>query len=107
MAHAPPPFPERLIHSASDGTLVRSKSELVVLETLLGMGLSVRYERHLDSPSDPDHNRLPDFTLTFEGVTFYWEHLRMLDVSSCARSWRRKREWYEPQRLHRPPHNVG
>jgi type IV secretory pathway TraG/TraD family ATPase VirD4 len=92
---AAPPFPERLIHSASDGTLVRSKSELVVLETLLGMGLAPRYEQRLDSPSDPDDYRLPDFTVSFEGVTFYWEHLGMLDVDSYARSWRRKREWYE------------
>ena len=92
---AAPPFPERLIHSASDGTLVRSKSELVVLETLLGMGLAPRYEQRLDSPSDPDDYRLPDFTVSFEGITFYWEHLGMLDVDSYARSWRRKREWYE------------
>ena len=33
--------------------------------------------------------------MSFEGVTFYWEHLGMLDVDSYARSWRRKREWYE------------
>ena len=91
---AAPPFPERLIHSASDGTLVRSKSELVVLETLLGMGLCPRYEQRLDSRSDPDDYRLPDFTVSFEGVTFYWEHLGMLDVDSYARSWRRKRGWY-------------
>lgn len=92
---AAPPFPERLIHRASDGTLVRSKSELVVLETLLGMGLSPRYEERLASPSDPEDFRLPDFTVTFEGATFYWEHLGMLDVDSYARSWQRKRGWYE------------
>jgi hypothetical protein len=28
-------------------------------------------------------------------VTFYWEYLGMLDVDSYARSWRRKRKWYE------------
>jgi type IV secretion system protein VirD4 len=92
---AAPPFPERLIHSASDGTLVRSKSELVVLETLLGMGLSPRYEQRLYSPTDPDDYRLPDFTVSFEGVTYFWEHLGMLDVDSYARSWKRKQAWYE------------
>jgi Type IV secretory pathway, VirD4 components len=92
---AAPPFPERLIHAASDGTQVRSKSELVVLETLLGMGLRPRYEERLTSPSDPDDYRLPDFTVSFDGFTFYWEHLGMLDVDSYARSWQRKRAWYE------------
>jgi hypothetical protein len=92
---AAPPFPERLIHAASDGTLVRSKSELVVLETLLGMGLRPCYEQRLESPADPDDYRLPDFTVSFEGITYYWEHLGMLDTDSYARSWRRKREWYE------------
>ena len=92
---AAPPYPERLIHRASDGTLVRSKSELLVLETLLGMGLDPVYEQRLTSPSDPEDFRLPDFTVTLEGVTFYWEHLGMLDVDSYARSWQRKRGWYE------------
>jgi hypothetical protein len=31
----------------------------------------------------------------YDGVTFYWEHLGMLDRDSYARAWRRKREWYE------------
>lgn len=59
------------------------------------MGFSPRYEQRLDSPSDLDDYRLPDFTVIFEGVTFYWEHLGMLDVDSYACSWQRKREWYE------------
>lgn len=89
------PFPNRLIHRASDGTLVRSKSELVVMETLLKMGMSVRYEHRLDSRSGPEDFRLPDFTILFEGEVYYWEHLGMLDVSSYARGWARKRKWYE------------
>jgi hypothetical protein len=89
------PFPHRLIHRARNGTLVRSKSELVVLETLLGMGLSVRYEQRLESRTGPDDFRLPDFTVMLEGATYFWEHLGMLDVVSYARSWRRKRNWYE------------
>jgi type IV secretory pathway TraG/TraD family ATPase VirD4 len=87
--------PEGLIHQASDGTMVRSKSELLVLETLLAMGLEPRYEERLYSPVDPDDFRLPDFTITHNGVTFYWEHLGMLDKDHYARAWRRKREWYE------------
>jgi type IV secretion system protein VirD4 len=89
------PHPEGLIHQASDGTLVRSRAELVVLETLLGMGLEVRYEERLFAPRNAADYRLPDFTVTYDGVTFYWEHLGMLDRPNYARNWRRKREWYE------------
>lgn len=92
---AAPPSPEGLIHQAGDGTMVRSKSELLVLETLLAMGLEPRYEERLYSPVDSDDHRLPDFTITYNGVTFYWEHLGMLDRADYARGWRRKREWYE------------
>jgi hypothetical protein len=59
------------------------------------MGLRPRYEQRLASPSDPGDYRLPDFTVSCEGITYYWEHLGMLDVDSYARSWRAKREWYE------------
>jgi hypothetical protein len=89
------PFAHRLIHQASNGTLVRSKSELVVLETLLRLGMTVEYERRLEAPRRHDDFRLPDFTVMFEGDAFYWEHLGMLDVTSYARSWKRKRAWYE------------
>jgi exodeoxyribonuclease V alpha subunit len=89
------PYRNKLIHQAGDGTLVRSKSELVVLEKLLDLGISVWYEERLSSPNDPEDFRLPDFTVRFEGDTYYWEHLGMLDVSLYARSWERKRGWYE------------
>lgn len=52
----------------------------MVLETLLRMGLRPGYEQGLDSPSDPQDYRLPDFTVNFEGVSFNWGHLGMLDV---------------------------
>ena len=89
------PFAHRLIHQASDGSLVRSKSELVVIETLLGLDISVDYERRLEARERLDDFRLPDFTVSFEGEVYYWEHLGMLDVASYARSWARKRRWYE------------
>ena len=89
------PFPSRLIHQADDGTMVRSKSELVVLQELLKLDLSVNYEVRLEAPGDPEDFRLPDFTVSFEGDTYFWEHLGMLHVPSYRRSWERKRSWYE------------
>jgi hypothetical protein len=89
------PHPEGLIHQAGDGTLVRSRAELIVLETLLGMGLEVAYEERLSAPRNAADHRLPDFTITHNGTTWYWEHLGMLDRGSYARAWERKRGWYE------------
>jgi type IV secretory pathway TraG/TraD family ATPase VirD4 len=89
------PHPEGLIHQAGDGTLVRSRAELIVLETLLGMGLEVAYEERLSAPRNAADHRLPDFTITHQGRTYFWEHLGMLDRGSYARAWERKRGWYE------------
>ena len=38
---------------------------------------------------------MPDFTASFEGDVYYWEHLGMLSVPSYREAWVRKREWYE------------
>ena len=91
------PFAHRLIHRASDPehTFVRSKEELVVIEKLLDLGLSVNYEQRLDARGRTDDFRLPDFTVAYEGDIYYWEHLGMLDVQTYARKWQRKRRWYE------------
>ena len=39
--------------------------------------------------------KLPDFTVSYEGDTFYWEHLGMLSVPSYKEAWEQKRQWYE------------
>ena len=38
---------------------------------------------------------MPDFTASFEGDVYYWEHLGMLSVPSYREAWERKRKWYE------------
>ena len=35
------------------------------------------------------------FTASFEGDTYYWEHLGMLSVPSYREAWERKRKWYK------------
>ena len=54
-----------------------------------------KYEQKLSSKGDPNDFRLPDFTVNYEGATFYWEHLGMLSVPSYKEAWERKRQWYE------------
>lgn len=89
------PYPERLIHRTSTGVMVRSKSEVIVAETLTRMGASYEYEKRLPARDDPRDFRLPDFTVYFEGDTFYWEHLGMLMVPSYRDAWERKEAWYQ------------
>ncbi|MCK5749088.1 MAG: AAA family ATPase, partial [Oricola sp.] len=56
--------PEGLIHRTSDGTPVRSKSEVIVYDVLASLGLSVEYEVPLPNKhADPKDFRLPDFTI--------------------------------------------
>ena len=84
-----------LIHRTRKGDAVRSKSEVVVADILDALGISYSYERPLFSRSDPKDFRLPDFTASFEGDVYYWEHLGMLSVPSYREAWERKRRWYE------------
>jgi ATP-dependent exoDNAse (exonuclease V) alpha subunit len=88
-------YASHLIHRTAKGVLVRSKSEVIVADTLTRLGISYEYEKKLASKDSPQDFRLPDFTVSFEGDTSYWEHLGMLSVPSYKEQWGRKREWYE------------
>ena len=90
LIHRTPPSPQH-----PNGLLVRSKSEVIVAGALSKLGISYEYEQKLLSKDDPNDFRLPDFTVSFEGDTFYWEHLGMLSVPSYKEAWDRKRQWYE------------
>ncbi len=89
------PFAAHLIHRTATGVLVRSKSEVIVADTLTRLGMSYEYERRLEAKGNASDFRLPDFTVSFEGDVFYWEHLGMLSVPSYRESWERKKTWYE------------
>lgn len=89
------PYPERLIHRTSTGIMVRSKSEVIVAETLTRHGVSYEYEKKLPARDNPHDFRLPDFTVYFEGDVFYWEHLGMLSVPSYRARWLEKQQWYQ------------
>ena len=89
------PHLEALIHRTRKGVAVRSKSEVVVADILESLEISYQYEQPLFSRSDPKDFRLPDFTVSYEGDTYYWEHLGMLMVPSYREAWKRKQEWYK------------
>ncbi len=89
------PYPDALIHRTKTGVAVRSKSEVIVADILDDLGISYKYEEPLYSKSNPRDFRLPDFTVSFEGDVYYWEHLGMLSLPSYLEAWERKREWYK------------
>jgi hypothetical protein len=89
------PYPENLIHRTSSGILVRSKSEVIVADTLTRLGIFYEYEEPLYSKKNETDFRLPDFTIAYEGETWYWEHLGMLSKPSYAEAWERKKAWYQ------------
>lgn len=91
------PHPEALIHRTVKGVAVRSKSEVIVADVLSALGISYAYERPLYARADPRDFRLPDFTVSFEGDVYYWEHLGLLALPSYREAWERKREWYAAQ----------
>ena len=83
-----------LIHRTERGELVRSKSELVIADKLHSRGIEYVYEQPL--VLGEGRVRYPDFTITdhTRGVTFYWEHLGMLDDPGYRARWQRKRAEY-------------
>jgi hypothetical protein len=83
-----------LIHRTERGDLVRSKSELVIADKLFARGIDYAYEQPLVLKDG--HVRYPDFTISdhARGITFYWEHLGLLDDSGYRARWQKKRAEY-------------
>ena len=88
-------MPDGLKHRGASGLQVRSKSEVIISQLFEQLGISFEYEAPLRSRSDPRDFRLPDFTVSYEGDVYYWEHLGMLAVPEYRERWQRKRRWYE------------
>ncbi|MBX3358828.1 MAG: ATP-dependent RecD-like DNA helicase [Phycisphaeraceae bacterium] len=78
------------------GVLVQSKSEVIVANILTDLGLSWEYEQKLlNKNNNPTDFRWPDFTVNFQGDTFYWEHRGMLGSPTYKDRWVRKEQWYK------------
>lgn len=81
------------VHRTANGEMVRSKSEVIVANTLRTLGIDYSYEQPLRLGGG--WPRLPDFTVNRVGATpLYWEHLGMLDRSGYRAEWDVKRAWY-------------
>ena len=86
------PYVEGLIHKTLSGTIVRSKSEVIIADALYNEGVKFEYEKLM---GENGHRCIPDFT--FEdpsGDTIIWEHLGLLDNPSYKASWEKKHSFY-------------
>ncbi|HEY0029028.1 MAG TPA: AAA family ATPase [Allosphingosinicella sp.] len=81
------------IHRALSGDMVRSKSEVIISNLLHQHEIPFKYESPLLAPDGT--MKLPDFSVTWQGNTYYWEHLGMLDQTQYSNQWNAKREWYQ------------
>jgi hypothetical protein len=81
-------------HRTNNGEMVRSKSEVIVANTLAHLGINYEYEKRLENPHESSDSIHPDFTIHHNGKVLYWEHLGMLQRSSYKANWERKRSWY-------------
>ena len=82
------------------GYNVGSKSEALIATALHLAGLNYRYEKKLYDDMAKDFD--PDFTIMYNGVEYYWEHLGLLNQKAYARRWKIKKGWYDkhfPDRL--------
>ena len=72
---------------------VRSKSEAIIANMLKEREIEFKYEEPLYAKDGTMF--LPDFTVTFRGETYYWEHVGRIDKSDYKEHWKKKKEWYD------------
>lgn len=98
------PLPEELLYThnwhADEKKLatlseyfVRSKSEVIIANMLVDRDIPFKYEEPLYAADGTMY--LPDFTVTFRGETYYWEHVGMLYRPDYKAHWEKKQKWYE------------
>ncbi len=89
---------KNLIQQASDGTMLRSKSELHIYQRLIDKEIKPLYEKKL---LIKEVEKLPDFTIENEdtGEVYYWEHCGMLYDVEYKKRWEEKYQWYRDNKI--------
>lgn len=85
-------FQLRRVHQTVSGVMVRSKSEVIIANLLTEHRIPFEYERELRVGGQ---RFLPDYTITWMGQTYYWEHLGRLDLEDYRQNWAIKKRWYD------------
>ena len=88
----------KYIHVTDKGERVISKSEVIVANMLARYGIKYSYEKPLKLEGR-DQPIKPDFTIEYNGKTYYWEHLGMLSQESYRNKWMLKLELYRKNNI--------
>lgn len=86
-------YEEGKIHLTLADIMVRSKSEVIIANMLAEREIPFQYEMPLYAPDGTFY--LPDFTVTWAGEAWYWEHLGRLDDDEYRHHWQKKQAWYD------------
>lgn len=83
---------KRIYHPDKD-VHVRSRVEYIIYTALKSEGLNPQYETELQ-PKGRKYSIHPDFTIEYNGKTYYWEHLGRLDIKKYSSDWTRRKQDY-------------
>ena len=86
-------YEEGKIHESLTGDMVRSKSELIIANLLHDRKIPFEYETLLKAPDGTMY--LPDFSVTWNGEKWFWEHWGMMSSESYSEHRAVKVAWYE------------
>ena len=98
------PLPDALLYAGNkwyeDGKnvatlseyFVRSKSEAIITNMLVDRDIPFKYEEPLYAKDGTMY--LPDFTVTFRGEEYYWEHVGRTNDEAYMAHWAKKEAWY-------------
>lgn len=86
-------YEEGKIHRTLADFMVRSKSEVIIANILFEENIPFWYEKALYA--DDGTMYLPDFTIEYNGQTWYWEHLGLKGNQGYDKSWSKKEKWYK------------
>jgi len=86
------------VHRSANKELMRSKSEVIVANSLRALDIDYSYEELLRMPDGTV--REPDFTVRRpDDPPVYWEHLGMLDLAGYKADWEAKLAWYRDHKI--------
>lgn len=86
-------YEEGKIYQTLAGTMVRSKSEVIIANMLSERGIPFKYEVQLLAPDGTFY--LPDFTILWNGERWFWEHWGLMDSEDYRNHQKTKKQWYE------------
>lgn len=81
------------IYSTLKGESVRSKSEVIIANALFNANVNYEYEQALIAPNGTKIS--PDFTIELNDVTYYLEHVGMLNNEQYSERWLNKKRIYD------------